>query len=471
MDINTLAKTYLQGLGYTSASLPDLWREAFQDISSSSLKALPDLWKEFLSNQGYVGDLPTALYQYLGSLGYSGSLDDRMRQSLIAEDFFAIGPVSCAHPLDATEAALQAAGFTGRLSLSNNDQTGTRTFTSGNGLWAMASSVGQQLDFSVGHKACQLNIDSFDDIVTSGNATFDVNFYDTSFSGIVYGVGIVATTSGFQVFVNEAGSISSVSSVEVASRDQLGMSFNASTGYVTLKANHEVLAVTPYTPQALIPIISVAQNALHADNAGNSVTGTWITQAASITQADLGTTDPCGNEIPIIQAPGYYEPFGLQAMTVSDLTVTCPDSNQRGASISQILFPTGTDVVVMEVHYDPADWAGGPSGIGVGITPTFVDLTEAGPQSQTSLVLVMAVVGGTKYTYVMNSDATAIYGQADIATLTHVNVLAASYHPGSELTFVIDEANMNVTKAQLDTAFGGPGRDYFDIFRNPILTS
>lgn len=91
-NINTLWYEYLVGQGY-SGSTNDMIREALQSETSSTLRDINDLWKLYFTQEGVDGShIDTMAYNWLGTKGYEGSLNDRWVQALEAGDIFEVVP-------------------------------------------------------------------------------------------------------------------------------------------------------------------------------------------------------------------------------------------------------------------------------------------------------------------------------------------------------------------------------------------
>ena len=77
--INDLRFNWLRGEGYTG-SVDDMLLQWLRDNGATSGN-INDAWREFLAEQGFdSGNYTDDLYAYLGSLGYTGALTDRIYQ-------------------------------------------------------------------------------------------------------------------------------------------------------------------------------------------------------------------------------------------------------------------------------------------------------------------------------------------------------------------------------------------------------
>lgn len=207
-------------------------------------------------------------------------------------------PISCAFPLDASEPTVQGFGFTGRLVLSNDDQTGQRTITGTNGEYAAISGTSQQIAADSGKKAVQWNIDQIDAVASGTGSWFArLVFYSLGFTDI-YQLRVIADSAGTFSYESYLGGVLSYSVSGVGSPpSELGVTFDASASEIKLRIDGTLRETVSYTPQALGPAMSVAQVSHDVADDGSIVRCTWVTLASSITQADSGATDVCGNSI------------------------------------------------------------------------------------------------------------------------------------------------------------------------------
>lgn len=171
-SINDLWISYLKSLGYTSNSFNDLIKEALQDINTSSTKSIMSLWKEYMEGQGYPGSLTDSAFTGLSLLGYSGSMNDRLFQSLTAQDLFGGGGGSpaCAYPFDAGSAEVIDSGAT-PMTMTNDSQTASCVLTGTpnhefeaypENLWTLrATTGGTTFTPSDTVLGMQLNLDAF----------------------------------------------------------------------------------------------------------------------------------------------------------------------------------------------------------------------------------------------------------------------------------------------------------------------
>lgn len=91
--LNDLWFSYLGDLGYTG-SLPDRLHKALQaESGETALKSLNDMWNTYLVGEGYTsGTLDDKMYAWLGDKGYVGSITDRWYGALAAGNVFAATP-------------------------------------------------------------------------------------------------------------------------------------------------------------------------------------------------------------------------------------------------------------------------------------------------------------------------------------------------------------------------------------------
>ena len=74
-------------LSVTIGDLGTLTSTALATVITNDTDDLNDQWKVFLLEQGYQNkDINTAMYDYLGVKGYTGTLEDRLNAAWAADD-------------------------------------------------------------------------------------------------------------------------------------------------------------------------------------------------------------------------------------------------------------------------------------------------------------------------------------------------------------------------------------------------
>lgn len=190
----------------------------------------------------------------------------------------AIPPIACLYPFSASEATVQSYGFTGRVPLSNGDQTFTYTIQGALGAAVNYAAMPEVLG--------TLN-------AASGIVTFEAPFTDPTFSGgttaqlvtqsyILYTAAFADHIRISRVYRADGtkGLYVAIAGAQVYSANHvlgyIGVELNATTSRLTVKAdNVVVVAAAAYTPQALTPVFVVAEEA--------GVSGTYAGQTANST--------------------------------------------------------------------------------------------------------------------------------------------------------------------------------------------
>lgn len=279
-------------------------------------------------------------------------------------------PVSCAYPLNVSEATLQGFGYTGRLALSAGDQTGDYVIVgglAGVNEYAAAASPGTTLDASTGDKVLRWRFDAMP-TVTAESARGTLKLYNAALNQVLYELNHLASASGYLLAVID-GSLNTVyidPDVSLTPAGHIDLRFDATAGVMTIYRDGVALTLSnggAYSQQALFPVLEAAEQpgVTTAPGAGH-ITQSLLTSAADISGAHLsGATDFCGNAIgsaalPVgAQAGDVYEvsvagSYGGVAFSVSDLAVVRSD----GTSVTRIpaLAPGVADVSGLQSALD-----------------------------------------------------------------------------------------------------------------------
>jgi hypothetical protein len=219
-------------------------------------------------------------------------------------------PVSCAYPLNASEAELLALGLAGKLVMSGSEQIGTYTYQSGLGTLSYYGAAPTDvipgppatLDFSTGAHAAQVNLD-IDAPLIAGNIFVVPNFLSTDFQE-GFGAQITATPGGFttDIITKTGGADTTVYTSGSVGTYPAALTFRVSAGVLRVWADNSelVLSDTAVASAEYFFFAQVGEDAgANAANAGLTASIGLASIAADITAATLpgGTTDPCGAAI------------------------------------------------------------------------------------------------------------------------------------------------------------------------------
>lgn len=215
------------------------------------------------------------------------------------------GPISCAYPLDASAPAVIAGGMTGRLTLSNADQTGSYVTQGGlasGQIHGMFSGASAALDLSGTNKAIEFG---FVTPVMNGPGSSnpdvyaEVNLYAPGFASYLR-LQLSCTDGTRQLNISKSAGGGIGSEIISADTNTIGVVFNAGTVSVLLNGSAVTLSDNAWATTSLIPVVTVGEQAgLDAADAGKTVSVTLRTDAANFVGAGYpaGATDPCGNAI------------------------------------------------------------------------------------------------------------------------------------------------------------------------------
>lgn len=211
-------------------------------------------------------------------------------------------PITCAYPLDATEAEITGFGFTGRLSMDATEQIGTYTVQSGlssSGTYGAGSagiSTGSAdlIDFSTGKKA-------FKATFTRSAALTSANIQQTLLAltaDMAERLSIERNASQLRIELNDVVVYSVATS---ATEDSVVIILDSATSTATAIVNgtEVVLSNNAFTPGSFQLFENTIEfSGLDAGLAGEELSVALITDAASMSEASgYGATDPCGNAI------------------------------------------------------------------------------------------------------------------------------------------------------------------------------
>lgn len=322
-QLNDIWVAYLQGQGYTGKQYNDLVRQALQDQTSSARKQVDDLWKTYLEGEGFSGSVQDMMYAWLGDKGYTGSLNDRWKQAIENDDVFGGNdPITCAYPLDASEAQLLAAGFSAKLVPSEDDTKGSYTILDGDtptppsatnleGMVSEATALGGSVDFSSGKLGQEFvfTIPQFTPDAAVSNPIIVIS--GGCFSGGTYSWNVGAalnqdSTVYLIVSSKQAGApVSQYAEPLVGASETftVGVLLDNDAGVIRVWVDGDELTLLddtiPEGTSSQIPFIC-AQRAERDDNgaAGAVCSVQRVTNAADFTTPfPTGTIDPCGNAI------------------------------------------------------------------------------------------------------------------------------------------------------------------------------
>ena len=219
------------------------------------------------------------------------------------------GSIGCVFPMGASVAEVISYGFDGRLTLTNNQQTGTRITTAGTANYAMlpinpSSPIGFDIDAGLRVVEFELSLQYLGG-VAAGNLASQCFILDSAGSSIVYAqlkhdfddaeadLQIVAAGHGlvYSAFLG-AGVVSVIIGFEFDAGAGTFRAILDGTGPLSLSAN-------TYTPVANVVTVGAVRHInLEPSDAGKVAFVTARTDAANITGAyAMGATDVCGNAL------------------------------------------------------------------------------------------------------------------------------------------------------------------------------
>lgn len=218
----------------------------------------------------------------------------------------AAGPITCAYPLNLSEATLQANGYTGRLTLSNSDQTGDYTIVDSGGFtkYGAAPQTSVTLPATSGKKAVRWRIDQFT-ASSSGSMQAQVYFYDSTATSDLYHIEYYTLAGGtFQIYVVQGGATTVYTGPSTGSpASNIDLAWNADARVLRIFVDGTEATLSnagAFTPQALFPVIA----AVHGSGATGitspgHIKTTLVTDAAGMAGATWlsGYTDFCGTAI------------------------------------------------------------------------------------------------------------------------------------------------------------------------------
>ncbi|MDF2446961.1 MAG: hypothetical protein K0S46_2197 [Moraxellaceae bacterium] len=236
-------------------------------------------------------------------------------QAVMTQQGGAAPPVSCAYPLNASEAEillLNGLGYTatGRLVLSNADQTGSYTVegerVSAGAHWAFAANstagTGAKIDLASGMHAVEVVLTA-PAFVAGSDPVWITGIVASAALAVQVEVMLQALDGGTYALYLKDGGGNIYSDLAFATNTALvTLEFDADEGTFAARVNGSApvaLARSAYTPgQCLLVLNSYEQPGILAGNAGKVFTGTWRAAAADIVgPVSVGMTDPCGNAI------------------------------------------------------------------------------------------------------------------------------------------------------------------------------
>lgn len=217
--------------------------------------------------------------------------------------------IGCVFPMGASVAEVIAYGADGRLTLTNNQQTGTRITEPGTATYAMlpinpSSPIGFDIDAGVRVVEFELSLQYLGG-VAAGNLTSQGYIVNSSGLPIVYAqikhdyddaeADLLIFALGHGVVYNAflgAGVTSVIIGFEFDAGAGTFRAILDGTGALSLSAN-------TYTPDTdVVTIGAVGQNNLEPSDAGKVAFVTARTDAANITGSyAMGATDVCGNAL------------------------------------------------------------------------------------------------------------------------------------------------------------------------------
>ena len=223
-------------------------------------------------------------------------------------------PISCAYPLDAAAGEITGAGYAGKLTMTESDQTGAYTVQSGLGApethaaaptnFTVGTSA--KLDFSgTGKKAVEFQPQQFDlTNVSSGTTPYAMGMVvATPDFATLYVVNINHDDSNpgkYKINTSESGFgvADLVTNISTLPTD-VAIVYDGTAGQVYVRYNGTNYATTAATLSDMVGALAVTETAgTPAGTAGNVLRGRLETQAGSFTGSyESGTTDTCGNTV------------------------------------------------------------------------------------------------------------------------------------------------------------------------------
>lgn len=308
----------------------------------------------------------------------------------------------CTFPLNADPATVTGVGFTGPLTLTNADQTVSKTTDLVAGQYAAFNPL-TPLDVALGTTTVQLNVEELPVYIgAAGSHALSLSFFD-ALGGVEYSFSVASASSsanGFELHTSSGY----FNTLLAAPPRRLGVTFDADTSLVHFKVDEVIIESVAYTPQALAPIVTVAQNAPDAANVGQNISASFVTNASDITQAVRPSDNPCGNAIPApipcvyrfdaTEASGdYFENNSTPMVLTNDtLTMSCVLTGtpahefeafpvnlwaDRAGDGGLTFTPAGT-VIGMQVNFDALPpHPGGGSGFTVAYAVNLACLAKA----------------------------------------------------------------------------------------------
>jgi hypothetical protein len=216
--------------------------------------------------------------------------------------------IGCAYPLDATVEELMAAGFRGRLALSNADQTASYTIQGGiatSANYGATSGAARTMDFSTGKTAVEFAVttpasivyDASDISILSELYTFDL----THSIGVAVGCRTAEGTSTYTLRVNVDGSFVHIDLGIVSPISCVAIMLDADAGVVTVYVNGSPVSLSSsaVTPAAYGVLVQCQEDSnIDPADIGKIFSMTLRSSAADMTTVfPPGTRDACGNLI------------------------------------------------------------------------------------------------------------------------------------------------------------------------------
>lgn len=227
---------------------------------------------------------------------------------ILASQTVPIAPISCAYPLNATEGEIIAAGFNGRLDLSDNDQTGSLTLVGSRGTnfnAAATSGSVQTLDFTSGKTVVEWATSVPTSLVTDPSEMgiicelFTIDLAHTV--SISVGTRTVMGVDTYVVAVATNGVRQYIDLAVVAPITTVALLIDADVNTLTAYVNNVPLVLTSnaVTPAQYLSLLSCQEDAgLDPADAGKVYSATLHSAAADMTTTfPAGTKDGCGTII------------------------------------------------------------------------------------------------------------------------------------------------------------------------------
>lgn len=267
-------------------------------------------------NPGSGGSSPSNLKELDGKLYFQA--DDGMT----GPELWVLDPAAtCTFPLAETQQNVIFAGFTDKLTPSNNDHTGTyvvQSQLSASEEWAMVpagvlQASNQVLDVSTGIIGVAFNPDQVPES-DAGNVASSLRFYDGTSVEVEVTIvhsGGTSSAAGYHVYVqaNNGSWGNFLVSGATTKPDQIGVYFNNQSGDpdqgywgISIDGTDYGYQYTFTGVSSLVPVLTVKEagglSQQSAGRQGDQFVSTFVTTAAGITASmPTGATDHCGNTL------------------------------------------------------------------------------------------------------------------------------------------------------------------------------